>query len=278
VVGFDFNDVTGPGKGVSETRTLRVAEPIDSTSINAAPPLPIDSMWISQRLLNLRTDTLFRTRRKLGRETFVHRSSGYGNAQEDIRKRAEAVVAVLEADGVGGSFETEASKKLREAMDLMFSARENLSIARPDSAMPYMKRILKILDDLRLAHRYYLRGLLRPVPVDLARVRLTGKDSAAAAARTPRAALPDVNAALVARIDRAAALARSAPAAAVDSLTYVRVAALSTAPAVAAPLRAAIEALRAGGAVDSALAATRRALEPPAAAVAGPVEWGGLAP
>jgi hypothetical protein len=278
VVAFDFNDVTGPGKGVSETRTLRVAEPIDSTSINAAPPLPIDSMWISQRLLNLRTDTLIRTRRKLGRETFVHRSSGYGNAQEDIRKRAEAVVAVLEADGVGGSFETEASKKLREAMDLMFSARENLSIARPDSAMPYMKRILKILDDLRLAHRYYLRGLLRPVPVDLARVRLTGKDSAAAAARTPRAALPDVNAALVARIDRAAALARSAPAAAVDSLTYVRVAALSTAPAVAAPLRAAIEALRAGGAVDSALAATRRALEPPAAAVAGPVEWGGLAP
>jgi len=278
VVAFDFNDVTGPGKGVSETRTLRVAEPIDSTSINAAPPLPIDSMWISQRLLNLRTDTLIRTRRKLERETFVHRSSGYGNAQEDIRKRAEAVVTVLEADGVGGSFETDASKMLRQAMDLMFTAREHLSVAQPDSAMPYMKRVLKILDDLRLAHRYYLRGLLRPMPVDIARVRLTGKDSAAAAARTPRPALEDANAALAARIDVAASLARTAPAAAADSLTYIRVAALTAAPAVAPPLRAAIEALRAGGAPDSALAATRRALEPRAAALAGPPEWGGLAP
>src|SRR5581483_8870691 len=92
-VAFDYNDVTGPGKGISETRTLRVAEPIDSTSINAAPPLPIDSMWISQRLLNMKTDTLIRTKRKLKREEFVHRSSGYSNAQEDIRKRALAVVA-----------------------------------------------------------------------------------------------------------------------------------------------------------------------------------------
>ncbi|HEU4588184.1 MAG TPA: DUF4175 family protein [Gemmatimonadales bacterium] len=277
-VAFDFNDVTGPGKGTSETRTLRIAEPIDSTSINAAPPLPIDSMWISQRLLNMRTDTLIRNKRKLDRQDFVHKSSGYGNAQEDIRKRAAAVIAILEEDGVGGTFQTDASKMLREAVDLMFTAREHLSIAEPDSAMPYMKKILKILDDLRLAHRYYLRGLLKPVAVNIERVRLQGKDSAAAVARKPREALRDANAALAARIDVAAALARMAPAAAIDSLTYIRVSALTSAPAVAAPLRAAIEALQKGVSADSALAATRRALEPPAAAMASPLEWGGLAP
>jgi type IV secretory pathway VirB2 component (pilin) len=277
-VAFDFNDVTGPGKGLSETRTLRIAEPIDSTSINAAPPLPIDSMWVSQRLLNMKTDTLIRSKRKLDHEEFVHRSSGYSNSQEDIRKRALAVVALLEDNGVGGSFETEASKVLREAADLMWTAREHLAVAEPDSAMPYMKRILKILDDLRLAHRYYLRGLLKPVAVNIERVRMTGKDTAAAVTRKARAGLSDPNAALAARIGVAAALARTTPMAAVDSLTYIRVTALTTAPAVANALRKAIEMLEKGASVDNALARARRALEPKPVILGGPAEWGGVMP
>lgn len=278
VLGFDFNDVTGPGRGVSETRTLRVAEPVDSTSINAAPPQPIDSMWISQRLLNMRTDTLIRTKRHLTREQLVHTSSGYSNTQEDIRKRALAVIALLEDNGVGGSFETEISRKLREAADLMWTAREDLGIALPDSAMPLMKRILKILDDIRLANRYYLRGVLKPVPVDVARLRLTGKDSAAVSVRTPRAELREATLALGRRLDAAAALAHVAPAAAADSLVYLRVAALTTAPQVAAPLQRAIDLLRSGAPVDSALARARRALEPPARIFSGHAEWSGVLP
>jgi len=278
VIAYDYNDVTGPGKGVSETRTLKIAEPVDSTSINAAPPLPIDSMWISQRLLNMRTDTLIRTKRSMQHEEFVHRSSGYSNGQEDIRKRALAVIALLEDNGVGDSFETEASKMLRQAVDLMWTAREDLGVAQPDSAMPIMKKILKILDDLRLANRYYLRGILKPVAVNIERTRLTGKDSAAANARTARATLDDPQLVLAARIDAAAALAHVAPAAAADTLMYIRVSALKSAPAVAGALQTAIDLLRKGAPVDSALARTRRALEPPARLLTGPAEWAGVVP
>jgi hypothetical protein len=277
-VAFDYNDVTGPGKGISETRTLRIAEPVDSTSITAAPPLPIDSMWVSQRLLNMRTDTLIRTTRRLSREELVHRSSAYSNAQEDIRKRVLDVVSLLEDNGVGGSFETDASKMLREAADLMWTARADLGVALPDSAMPYMKKILKILDDLRLAHRYYLRGLLKPVPVNVERVRMTGTDTARAAALEPRAELTDPHAALAARIDAAVTIAHHTPAAALDSLAYIRVTALSAAPPVAKALGEAIALLQRGVSVDSALAATRRALEPRPRILGGPSEWGGVAP
>ena len=278
VISYDFNDVTGPGRGVSETRTLKIAEPIDSTSINAAPPSPIDSMWISQRLLNMNTDTLIRTKRKYSRDDFVHKSSGYSNVQEDIRKRALAVVALLEDSGVGSSFPTETSKKLRHAADLMWTAREALGVALPDSAMPIMKEILKILDEIRLANRYYLRGVLKPVPVDIGRIRLTGKDSANVRARTPRPQLRDQNRALVARLDVAAVLSRSAPAAAADSLVYIRVAALTSAPTVAAALQNAIDLLRKGVLADSALTRARRALEPPTRLLTGPLEWGGVLP
>jgi hypothetical protein len=235
-------------------------------------------MWISQRLLNMKTDTLIQTKKKLKREEFVHKSSGYSNAQEDIRKRALAVIALLEDNGVGGSFETEISKKLREAVDLMWTAREDLGVAQPDSAMPYMKKILKILDEIRLANRYYLRGLLKPVAVNIARVRLTGKDSANVGARSPRDELRDANRALAARLDAVAALAHTAPSAAADSLVYIRVSALSTAPTVASALQHAIDLLRKGTPVDSALARARRALEPPPRMLGGPAEWGGVLP
>jgi len=279
VVGFDANDVAEkPGMGVSETRTLRIAEPLDSTSINPAPPLPIDSMWLSQRALNMKTDTLIRTRREFERQAFVHRSSGYSNGQEDIRKRALAVVALLEDDGVGGRFETEPSKMLREAADLMLEARIHLGVAFPDSAIPFMRRALKILDELRMANRYYLRGLMKPVAVNIERVRLTGTDTAKATGRKPREELANAAAALAARLDRAAALARTEPAAALDSLTYIRVTALKAAPAVAQALGAAIESLRRGASIDSALAGARRALEPRVQIVTGPAEWGGISP
>ena len=64
-----------------------------------------------------------------------------------------AVVGLLEDNGVGGSFETEASKMLREAAELMWTARMELGIAQPDTAMPYMKKILAILNEY--APKYY---------------------------------------------------------------------------------------------------------------------------
>jgi hypothetical protein len=278
VVAFDYNDVTGPGKGVSETRTLRVAEPIDSTSINAAPPLPIDSLLVSQRLLNMRTDTLIRNRRKLERKSFEHTSSGYSNVQESIRQRTLAVIGLLEDNGVGGSFETEASTKLREAAELMWTARMQLGIAQPDTAMPYMKKILAILDELRLAHRYYLRGLMKPVAVNVERVRLTGTDSADASKRDPRSELSDPHTDLVARLERVASIAATSPGAAADSLVFIRVAALRSAPAAASTLEEAIGLLRRGEPARAVLARVRRALEPRPKMESGAAGWAGVVP
>ena len=275
-VAFDYNDVTGPGKGVSDTRTLRIAEPVDSTSINPTPPLPIDSMWMSQRRLNMKTDTLIRSMPKIDRQELVHTSSGYGNAQEDIRQRAMAVIAILEDDAVGGTFQTEVSLKLREAVELMYEARVLLAIAKPDSAMPYMVRVLAILDEIRLANRYYLRGLLRPMAVNVERVRHTGEDPAADEPRKPRPELTDARARLADRIADAAALVSSRRPEAIDSLTYIRVTALREAPDAAPALGAALELLRRGIAADTALARARRALEPPPARIRGPVEWRGV--
>ena len=278
VVAYDYNDVTGPGKGVSETRTLRVAEPVDSMSINAAPPLPIDSMWVSQRLLNMRTDTLVATRRTLDHEGFVHASAAYSNTQETIRQRALAVIALLEDNGVGGAFQTEASTKLRAAVDLMWTAREDLGIAHPDSAQPIMRQILKILDDLRLAHRYYLRGQMPPVAVNVARVRLTGKDSAQATARRGRAGLEDPQTPLARRLEAVRTLAWTAPQVAADSLVFLRVSALTTAPRIVAALQTVMERLHAGtpadrAVADSVLARTVRALEPKATMTSGGTPW-----
>jgi hypothetical protein len=59
---------------------------------------------------------------------------------------------------------------------------------------------------------------------------------------------------------------------------YIRVSALKSAPAVAGALQTAIDLLRKGAPVDSALARTRRALEPPARLLTGPAEWGGVVP
>lgn len=275
-IAYDYNDVTGPGRGVSETRTLRIAEPEDSVSVNPIPPLPIDSMWVSQRLLNMKTDTLIQERDRLDRPTFIGTSSVYSNTQEEIRSRAAAVISILEDDGVGGTFETQISGMLREAVDLMYEARVHLAIANPDSAMPYMVRVLEILDEIRLANRYYLRGIVLPDAINIERVRLTGEDPAADEARTARGPLDDPRAALAARLERAAALLAAAPRQALDSLTYIRVDALTLAPEAAAALAEAIVRLERGDPVEDALARTRRALEPPPVPIRGPVEWGGV--
>ncbi|HEX3160625.1 MAG TPA: hypothetical protein VHQ45_19050, partial [Gemmatimonadaceae bacterium] len=276
-VALDANDVSGPGRGVSETRTIRIAEPKDSIAVNPVPPLPIDSMWMSQRLLNMRTDTLARARAQLERTAFRNRSAGDGTAQAQLRQRVLRVISTLEADGVGGTFETETSTKLRQVADMMWTARMFLGVAQPDTALPVMGRILDILDEIRLAHRYYLRGVTPSSVVDIERVRLTGKGDAAVERRQPRARIHDPRRALAARLDAAASLLATSRQAGIDSLTVVRVAALGSAPEVGAALGQAIEALRRGAEARETLAPVRRALEPrPRIAPAGHDQGGAI--
>jgi hypothetical protein len=272
---FDANDLTGPGRGVSETRTLRIAAVIESTGVAAEPPIPIDSMWMSQRLLNLRTDTLLLDRRRIARTDFASRSVNLSNAQETIRGRVMAVVALLEDDGVGGSATTEDSRLLRQAADAMQEARFDLAVAAPDSARPFMRRALAILDQIRTAKRYHIRGVLRPNPVDLATVRLTGTERADPAAAGQRPPLDLADRRIAERLATVARIAEADPAAAQDSLTFIQVQLLRDRADVAALIGNALTAARQGTPLAAALAPARRRLAPAAVPIGGAGEWSG---
>lgn len=272
---FDANTLTGPGRGVSETRTIRLAVVIDSTGVAAEPAIPIDSMWMSQRLLNLRTDTLLLERRRIARTEFGSRSANLSNAQETIRGRVIAVVALLEDDGVGGSAPTEDSRLLREAADAMLEARYRLAVASPDSARPFMRKALAILDQIRTAKRYHLRGVIRPVPVDIATVRLTGTEHAAPAPAGARPRLDLADRLIAERLERAARIGVSDAAAALDSLTFLHAALLRDRADLAAALAGGLTAARQGTPIATAIGPLRRRLSAPPVRVAGPGEWSG---
>lgn len=262
VVAFDRNTVTGPGKGISETRTLRIAEPVDSTDAEATPPPPIDSMFISQRLLNLKTDTLVASRRALGAAVSARRSDDYSLIQESLRQHTLSVIGEIEGDADDPSSTTTAiSRQLRQAAELMATARTHLAAGDPVSATPFMRRILKILDTLRLANRYYLRGRPRPRMVDLARTRLTGTDPGREAVRTPRPAAQDTREPLRRRLEALLSSRDLPPAALRDSLIVIRVHAAGVAPGVGLLLAAAIDSIDRRVPLSQAVAPVRHALE-----------------
>src|SRR5690606_26329319 len=107
-----------------ETRTLRVAstQEYDTVSVTAADPRPIDTLYMSQRVLNMRTDTLVDRKRAIETAEFEKLSRQYGVKQQEIRARVDRVVAILEDDGVGGRSRTAQSEMLREAAGLMWEA------------------------------------------------------------------------------------------------------------------------------------------------------------
>ena len=93
-VARDRNDVTGPGIGVSETRTLRVprASEYDSIAIEGAPPPDVDSSQLSQRMLILLTEKLEARRTKLPRAQVVKESQAIGSDEARLRQHVGEIV------------------------------------------------------------------------------------------------------------------------------------------------------------------------------------------
>jgi hypothetical protein len=73
-------------------------------------------------------------------------------------------------------------------------------------------------------------------------------------------------------------MADESPATAADSLVFIRVAALRSAPAAASALEEAINLLRRGEPASAVLARVRRALEPPPSMKSGAAPWTGVLP
>ncbi len=165
---------------------------------------------------------------------------------------------------------------LAQAAAEMADAERELRPARVAQALPHMRRALGFLMKARDAvPRYYIRGHLPKVVVDVERARMKGADPVDAAARTSRAKEPDARALLLARLDKAIGLlTRDAPHAA-DSLAVIRVTALSEARDAAEPLGRAIDALRGRNDAMPALRQARRRLERAIDAESGLPAWQG---
>ncbi|HXD47162.1 MAG TPA: hypothetical protein VN600_00220, partial [Gemmatimonadaceae bacterium] len=93
-VARDANDVTGPGAGASETRTIRVARAgeYDSTAVDAAAPSDEDKSVISERMLITLAEALERTRASLSRPQLVTESQRIAADQTRLRRSVGDVV------------------------------------------------------------------------------------------------------------------------------------------------------------------------------------------
>jgi hypothetical protein len=263
-VAWDANSVSGPDTGASDTRTIRIADPRerDTLSLDLSGPARLDTTALSERMLILRAETLELRRPRLASDTFAALSLTLAGQQDDVRERIQSVVGELMDVESPGVVSTSEISLLMQAASAMADAERELRPARVAQALPHMRRALGFLMKARGAvPRYYIRGHLPKLVVDVDRVRMKGTDPVAAAARTKRAVEPDARRALLTRLDNALdLLGRAAPHAA-DSLTLIRVDALLQARDAAEPLGRAIDAMRAGHDAMPALRQARRRLE-----------------
>jgi len=181
--------------------------------------------------------------------------------------RAALLRAASAATGNGGAildFEGDETpvvainRPLLEAYNAMWEASRELDQGETGRALPPMRRALAAIQRARQAERIYLRGKAPAVVVDLARVRLTGKEHGAASTRLPRGPTDVAAARRAARLAAAIELASRSPAAAIDSLVLLRVESLDAAPALAASLADALDAMRSGRDATALLARARR--------------------
>lgn len=305
-IATDRNDVTGPGRGASETRTLRIAraDEYDSVAVDPAPPSEPEKDALSQRMILQQTRELVARAPRMARGAVVRESRIIAVDQTKLRQRVGRVVferlgenegehqhfpgdghahgeeTPLNPDDILAAAERAANadptrnldnhgaetpivalnRPLLEAYNHMWRASSELELGEPAAAIPWMERAIAALQAARAAERIYLRGRPAAVVVDLARVRLSGKDEGAPTPRSARPVADPARAERLARFDRVLELVASAPAAAADSLLLIRVALPEEARREAAALDSAANALRRGGDVTQALAAARRAL------------------
>jgi hypothetical protein len=301
--------------GVSETRSLRIAraDEYDSVAVDAAPPPPVDSSLLSQRMLLMLTERLEARRPQLARETLVAESRRLAVEQGRIRRAVSAIVfqrlsgdgdaehvhyegdghehGVVVQDGKlvpstpsaavqvmpgatpppglspmldegGESPVLGINRPLLEAYNAMWDAGRALELAEPGAAIPPMRLALEAIQRARAADRVYLRGRSRPVVVDLARVRLAGRDTGRSTARPAAAAAPRAAVRLDDRLWRAASLFTTDAAAARDSLLALRLDALTEAPTLAEAVQEALAALARGSDATPALTRARRSVTP----------------
>jgi hypothetical protein len=289
----DRNTLTGPGTATSDTRTFRIAraDEYDSVAVDAAAPLPVDTAAVSQRMLIIMTEKLVKEQKSLTRKELVRRSGEIGDLEDKIRKRVHEILFEGEdlfgqekaGDPLPDIEDMEPPDDITEgkhpdlviAYNALWAAVRSLQIAEPAPALPPMREALKALDRVRLANRLYLRGMPPKVVVDIARVRMSGKEKGSANIRTPRTRADSARTGLERRFNDAVELIAGKPADAVRAFTMLQVEALSVSPQAASALGEAIAAFKNGTDATLPLIRARRALSGEPTGASGLPAWSG---
>ena len=282
--------------GSSETRSIRIARPAeyDSVAVDAAPPPEVDKSLLSQRMLLLLTEKLEARRARL--TTIVLADETSKLARDQTRLRLAVGDAVFQRLGNESSAEhaegdergiklvdgklvmppnvTAAAvleegddspviginKPLLEAYNAMWDAGRALELGDRRGAIPHMRIALAAIERARAASRLYLRGKPPIVILDLAKIRLAGKDTGTTNLRSRRVVQSFRLRDREARLLRAATLATTDASSARDSIAVLRLEVVGDAPDFAAALELLGDALNRGGEVTVAFARARRTL------------------
>lgn len=283
----DAHPAAGREAGSSETRSFRIARPseYDSIAVEPAPPPEVDKSLLSQRMLLLLTERLDRKRPQLSKDVLRDESRKLARDQGRLRQAVgdavfqrltgeaggehshsaddghdhgvEAIGGKLALSGVNSQGMLEEgddspviaiNKPLLEAYNAMWDAGRALEQSDPHAAIPFMRIALEAIERARAASRLYLRGKPPAVILDLAKIRLAGKDTGSVNSRTARDMLPPTAAAREGRLLAAARLTLRDASAARDSLALLRLESLSDAPAFADALAALLTLYRADSA------------------------------
>ncbi len=274
--------------GISETRSFRVAKAseYDSVAVEAAPPPEFDKSLLSQRMLLLLTEKLEARRPRLTRPVLLNESGTLARDQARLRLAVGDIVFqrlggesdaanVHGADATGpptgkadiGMLEEgddspviAINRPLLEAYNAMWDAGRALEQGDTKGAIPHMRIALAAIERSRAASRLYLRGKPPTVIVDVARVRLVGRDTGVTNARSPRTRLSAVSALREARLLAAAATAGVDVAMTRDSLAVLRLESVADAPDFARALAAVLAHLTRGGDLTDDFSRARRTL------------------
>ena len=95
-VARDRNNITGPGVGASETRTIRIprTDEGDSVQVDPAAPAQGDSSMLSQRMLITLTEALERHRSRLRRDSVIAESRAIARDQASLRRAWPTVSSI----------------------------------------------------------------------------------------------------------------------------------------------------------------------------------------
>jgi hypothetical protein len=289
----------------------------DSLSVEAAAPTEETKNVVSQRMLIMLAEALQKRRPRLAHDSLVSESRSIAADQKRLRRtvgdvvftrlggdqsaeehsddespaRAKTMQELLaRADSAtnrstdpidfqgGESPVVAVNKPLLEAYNAMWDASTQLEIGEPGAALPHMRRALAAIEKARQAERLYLRGRPPQVVIDIDKARLKGKDKGSSATRLPLPAADSATRALESRLIRAIELSSRDAAAAIDSLSVLRIDALTDNATFAATLSPAIDAMRRGRGADAtaALARARRSLAGPSIVRDSIARWGSV--